>query len=77
MSTHPIDIIANVIRKVGGTGSMGAGQLAEHIVAAISSDERFVNDAVVALKEARFGAVMADDELRQAARVVLRSVGGS
>jgi hypothetical protein len=86
MSTHPIDIIANVIRAVDGGHAMGAARLAEHITAAIASDQRFVDDAVVALKadgweethEGPLGiGTLSDQDLANIARVVLRSVGGA
>ena len=81
MSTHPIDIIANAIRTADGNHTMGAGQLAEHVARSIATDQRFVTDAVLALKHrgwttTRDGYPISNDELEDIARVVLETVAG-
>ena len=81
----PVDIIANAIRAADGQHTMGAGQLAD-VAATALTDERIVNVAVEALRadgweetpEGPMGLYqMSDDDLRNIALAVLRSVGGA
>jgi hypothetical protein len=77
---NPIDVIANAIRIADGNHSMGAGQLAE-VVAAALTDELVVANAMAAVRAHSWTAEDVEEipnrQLHAIVRIVLSSVGGA